>query len=447
MGIKLQVSFGRSTKRRLMYVLPRQCFLPPLFILPLVLATTMPATAQSENYNNDLPDKSNQRLSVQALVDLQWVNNRDAQGSWLKRGAQATRYADGDNGLQLAQAGVAAQYRINPAWHINSSLIYYPSPEAEFALTEAFAHYKPAPNGLWVQQFRLGAFHLPISLENDGLLWSAEHTLTPSVINSWVGEELRGMGAEWRWQLPGKHRQSSWDFDIYAALYGFNDTAGAMLAWRGWAGHDRLSGLASDYPITPIPIIATGELTEQEARYKPYVEVDERPGFYLGANTQFSKTLQLEYFYYDNQAQTEAIEDGQYGWRTRFHHIASQWDITSNTQLKAQWIEGDTAMGGLAVLAGFRAKYLLLARSAGLSTIALRWEDFSTTDLDSTPVDTNIENGESWTLNYAYLVQPQLKASIEYKSWKSKRPGRHYIAYQNVLVDAKQLLFSLRYYY
>lgn len=395
---------------------------------------------------------SGDRFDIYGLIDVQGVFHRDAQTSWLRQGAQATRYGAGDNGLQLASAGVGIDYQLNRDWHFSASAIAYPEPQSELALTEAFFHYKPAPQGAWRQQWRLGAFHLPLSLENTGPLWSTEYTLTPSVINTWVGEELRGLGAEWRWQWLGRQLQSPWDIDLFAAVYGFNDPAGAMLAWRGWGSHDRIAGLGSEYPITPIPIIMGGELSAQEQYYDPFVETDERPGFYLGGKASWQKQWHLDYAYYDNQADPNTVEAGQYGWRTRFHHIGMQWQADStgllaDSKLLAQWMEGDTEMGARAIMAGFRARYIMLVKSWQRVDVAIRWEDFSTSDRDNTPMDTNIENGESATVSVARWWKGGFKTSLEFKRWKSTRPGRHYIPGQLTTVDTDQLVVSLRYYY
>ena len=43
---------------------------------------------------------------------------------------------------------------------------------------------------------KAGAFFPAISLENDDLGWTSPYTLTPSAINSWIGEELRTIGSE-----------------------------------------------------------------------------------------------------------------------------------------------------------------------------------------------------------------------------------------------------------
>ena len=41
---------------------------------------------------------------------------------------------------------------------------------------------------------KAGAFFPTISLENDDIGWASPYTLTPSAINSWIGDEMRTIG-------------------------------------------------------------------------------------------------------------------------------------------------------------------------------------------------------------------------------------------------------------
>ena len=54
----------------------------------------------------------------------------------------------------------------------------------------------PAAAGPVSWSVKTGAFFPTISLENDDLGWTSPYTLTPSAINSWIGEELRTIGSE-----------------------------------------------------------------------------------------------------------------------------------------------------------------------------------------------------------------------------------------------------------
>ena len=59
--------------------------------------------------------------------------------------------------------------------------------------------------------------------------------ITPSAINSWIGEEVKVVGVEGTATHPLAGGRLSGTF----GLFGFNDTAGTQLAFRGWALHDR----------------------------------------------------------------------------------------------------------------------------------------------------------------------------------------------------------------
>ncbi len=61
---------------------------------------------------------------------------------------------------------------------------------------EAYAAWHPASDGPLNWSVKAGAFFPTISLENDDLGWTSPYTLTPSAINSWIGDELRTIGSE-----------------------------------------------------------------------------------------------------------------------------------------------------------------------------------------------------------------------------------------------------------
>src|SRR5206468_4696320 len=104
---------------------------------------------------------------------------------------------------------------------------------------EAYLRYAPAADGKFSWSVKAGAFFPTISLENDDLGWTSPYTLTPSAINSWIGDELRTIGSE------GTLRWKS-DFGVLSltgALTCCNDEAGVLIADRGWAMDDRPFGL------------------------------------------------------------------------------------------------------------------------------------------------------------------------------------------------------------
>lgn len=84
-----------------------------------------------------------------------------------------------------------------------------------------------------------GCVFLPISLENEQTGWSTFWTVTPSAINSWIGSELRTIGAEGTLQW----RRNGGTVTVIGALFGDNDPAGILISFRGWSFDDRVTGL------------------------------------------------------------------------------------------------------------------------------------------------------------------------------------------------------------
>lgn len=412
-------------------------------------------------------------LHWRALVDVQLTHTSasspdgttapGSRNSWFNGGALGLRYSDSED-FTLGQLGAEFTQRLNPAWQFSATgLAYYQDADDNFeaTLTEAFFNYRPVPKSRWRQSARVGWFYAPISLENRGPLWSSPYSTNPSTINTWVGEELRTFGAEWRWQQSQHHNRWGWGMSGFAAIYGFNDTTGAMLGWRGWASHNRQAGVGTEYPIAELPSLNPGRVFEdQERYYSPFVEVDNRPGFYLGGEISRRRDLRVSYLYYDNQADPSALQDGQYGWRTRFQHIGVHWHINSTTELLSQYMTGNTRMGlgpTSQVDADFWSGYTMISKRWGPQRLSLRWDRFEVIDQDRTFRDSNGEHGRALNISYSYLWQKRWKITLEATHWRSERRGRHYIpsassdpgmptfsADQNVRIEADQWQLTLR---
>ncbi len=88
--------------------------------------------------------------------------------------------------------------------------------------------------------------NLPFSLEHVGPAWSPEFTITPSALNSWLWEDASLAGLEGEWW-----RETSAGVRIGALVgTGFGpDRMARVLAVRGWAMGDGISGINSDLPL------------------------------------------------------------------------------------------------------------------------------------------------------------------------------------------------------
>src|SRR5258705_6925122 len=138
--------------------------------------------------------------------------------------------------------------------------------------------YRPVSTSAFRWSIKAGAFFPPISLENTEIGWTSPWTLTPSAINTWVGEELRTIGLEGMLEWRSEVRTIA----FMASIYGWNDPAGILVADRGWALHDRVTGLI-DRPREPDAIAYATHVPEPLYTYE-VLEIDGRPGWYAAAS-------------------------------------------------------------------------------------------------------------------------------------------------------------------
>ena len=149
-----------------------------------------------------------------------------------------------------------------------------PGQEHPVDLSQAYFVYKPVPHSQTRFSVRGGLFYPPISLENDGRAWTVTDTITPSAIDSWVGEEVKVVG------LEGSVSTELGDQTVKAtaAVFGYDDTSGTLLAFRGWALHDIQSQANGSFPLPPrSPFLDA--VIQSDDTYST-LEIDHRAGFY-----------------------------------------------------------------------------------------------------------------------------------------------------------------------
>jgi hypothetical protein len=106
-------------------------------------------------------------------------------------------------------------------------------------LSEFYLDVRPFPTTSVRWRARVGSFFMPASLENRGIGWTNVYSITPSAINTWLGEEFRTIGAELEVRWLGASSGYLGDVALIAAAYGWNDPAGVLIAKRGFALTDR----------------------------------------------------------------------------------------------------------------------------------------------------------------------------------------------------------------
>src|SRR5690349_20718116 len=227
--------------------------------------------------------------------------------------------------------------------------------------------------------------------------WSSPYTLTPSAINSWIGDELRTIGSE---------ASLRWKSDIgVVSLIGAptccNDEAGVLIADRGWAMDDRPFGLFERERIpdqtlrifrAPVP-----------GRTGMFDEIDGHVGWYAGATWQLPGIVKLSATRYDNRGDPAAATARDQAWRTNF------WNFGARTQfgplvLIAQQMSGFTSVTirGANNATKFQSGFVLASYDLDDWRVSLREDLFQTRRRAATSINWN-EDGTATTGAISYL--------------------------------------------
>jgi hypothetical protein len=209
----------------------------------------------------------------------------DGEASWQDGGFGKTRYGGANPGevgrLQIASADLV--WRPQLAWDLSGYVDAVAQPDQRHGvdLSEAFALYKPLPRPDGFRySARVGMMYPPVSMENDGPAWTPTRTITPSAINSWIGEEVKTLAAE---ATVGR-RWGDQEVSLTAAVFMGDDTSGTLLSWRGWALHDVRSTAFGALPIPQVPAAHKAFFpTSQGPDSQSVDEIDGRPGVYARA--------------------------------------------------------------------------------------------------------------------------------------------------------------------
>ncbi|MDH5344276.1 MAG: hypothetical protein OEW59_00810 [Gammaproteobacteria bacterium] len=408
-----------------------------LLLVTGALSSTAVAQSEPANYRLD------------AGLDLGYI---DASGhpSWLEGSAGKLRYDSDNDGLLLSRGFVDYDYRIADTLtaSINAEL-YLEDFSSTLDLTEAYLEWRPIPGSSNRYRLKLGAFYPRVSLENSDPGWSSPYTISSSAINTWVGEELRAYGAEFSVSrrpesLGGRHT-----FSLHASMFYNNDTAGGLIAWKGWSVHDRQSRLGDRIPLPPIPLIQPGEwFDDQDPFITPILEIDDTYGYYVSGEWSVNNRFLLRATHYDNRTDPFGYEDGQLAWETAFDQLGVKATLPGGVGLIAQWMDGYTVWGRLtdgvhAVDVEFESYFALLTRSFDRHRVSIRYDDFQITENDQIPLDENAENGHAWTISYHYELNQNIAFAAEWLEIVSNRPAWAYFNLSERKAE-QQLQLALR---
>lgn len=389
-------------------------------LLAGAVAFLLPASARAA----DMPETG--LLTGYANFDLAAA---DGPRSWLDHGGTGkARFGNPDSDALRArpfitEAGIVVQPDIGWALSGLISVVAQHGQDKAIDLSEAYLRWRPLPLGGVRVTTRAGIFYPPVSLEHAGGEWPVVETVTPSAINSWIGEEVKVGGAEATFTtMIGAHRLS-----LTAAGFGLNDTAGTLLTFRGWALHDEKATLLGSQPL---PAMNDFMRTKQARTTRPMLDLDHHVGWYAKLAWAPPGPFQIQYFHYDNRADPQAVHDGQWGWRTRFDHLGATFDLDDKTRLTVQAIDGTTMMGfrgpGGARWTDmrYRSAFLLGTRQISTGSVSGRIEAFSTRNHGSRIVSDDDETGWAATAATRWPLMRHMTMLAEALHIDSRRDAR-----------------------
>jgi hypothetical protein len=358
-----------------------------------------------------------QDISTGGFADLRGTWNSE-QTAAVQGGLGKFRYGGDDAALRLADANLFGTAQLTEDLMVYTDLNYDPRQHTAVDVQESYIRYRPLSLSPWRWSVKAGAFFPPVSMENTGPGWTSLWTLTPSAINSWVGEELRTIGGEGKLEWRGEGLQ----VEALFAVYGYNDPAGVLLADRGWVLTDRVTGL---FDRLRLPDAAGNALHRPPIWREPFYEIDGNPGVYGGVNWRSEPWGRISLLWYDNRADPHAFSH-EFAWHTGFLTLGGETEIAGVT-LIAQAMSGKTAVnptGDEAYATHFNSAFLLAGYRFGDWRLAARAELFDTEALDHDPGSRLSEHASAGTLALSWKPLSFLRLTMEgmvADSWRTQR--------------------------
>jgi hypothetical protein len=365
-----------------------------------------------------------QDLSLHGYLDGRLVA-APAERSWVEGGLGKTRYGGGGTEARFGGAALVGTAQLTPSLLALAGVQLQDGDRAGIDVLEAYLRWRPVSTSRWRESVRAGTFFPPVSLENDAVGWTSPWTITPSAINSWVGEELRATGVE----ASIERRGAVSEWTLRGALFQRNEPAGNLLAIRGWSLSDLTYGLGSRLREPDAYVRDDGDVPP--LRYDPFRNVDDAVGNYVQLDWRVRGRGRLSLMHYDNHADPEAwvpYEGGHrlYAWRTRFWSLGATTDTGPITWI-TQAMDGDTVIEpvpGLMITTRYRAAFLLAGWNRGAWRPTLRWDHFRTRKLRRAQDAHEGEHGNAVTAALNWRPHDWLRLTLEALRIESTRPDR-----------------------
>lgn len=344
---------------------------------------------------------SAQTHEITAQIDLRAVAVDSPLDSFAEGGTGQLRFGGDDDGLRLGAVMIdAAGQLLETVRYAVTARATGDGDQNPIDLTEAYLEWRPYPSSAWRWKTRVGAFYAPISLENRAVGWDSLYTISPSAINTWIGEELRTIGLETSLTVLGAPAGRTFDVSVIASAYGWNDPAGVLLFQRGWGIHDRQTALFGELPR---PLIRNPAIPNIEF----FDEVDDRVGYYAGIEAKLSGRHVLRALHYDNRGDTSKEDAREPTWLTKFDAFGARLELPYEITAITQYMQGDTGVraspdGRGALIGDFDSWFVLLSQQRQAHRYTVRYDRMNTKTVRGARFIDSHQDADAWTAAYLF---------------------------------------------
>ncbi len=365
------------------------------------------------------------KQQLQGTVQINYVD-ADSETSFLERGVSPLRYDNRSSNIHVGQFALNYRARITSTLSASVDAHYYDDVNNVPDITQAVIRYSPLPIKGYRLRVKAGSFIPTLSLENTKPSWLSNSSYTNSAINTWIGEELKSNGLGVSLTRPGRRFRSKWSWTVDGSVFKANDAAGTLLAFRGWALHDRQTGLGESIPFAELDSFnGPSPLTHQARQADLTDEIDGRWGFSFGLHARYLSRFDVKITRYDNNADSSVFSEGQWAWDTKFNHVSVKYNLSKAATFFSQFLTGSTEAGNnWLVKLDYDAFYLGMTYKKSDHQVTVRYDNFETVDRDLTPNSDNSGAGISWTAYYQYQVSKPLSLGVEFINVTSTQEGR-----------------------
>jgi hypothetical protein len=351
------------------------------------------------------------RHELTLQFDVRFVAT-DIERSFTDGGLGLGRFDEAHEGLQLGRAFLDYTGRLTETLDLELTLDAYGDADRNpVDLSEAFLEWRPYPDSGWRWRTRVGAFYPPVSLENRGPAWQSVYSISPSAINTWLGEEIRTVGAEVNATWLGSRLGKAVDVSLIGAVYGWNDPMGVVIFQRGWGIHDRQTALFGQ-----LPEMFTQGTTRNGLEL--FHEIDDRAGYYAGAQLSVPERLVFRALHYDNRGDPGAYNGYEYAWLSRFDSAGLRIEWLRDWTMILQWMAGDTAVGpssdgrGMFIL-DYESYFVLLSREFGRHRLTARFDALYTETVRGAQFFDSHQDAEGWLFAYLFDYHEHWQLALE----------------------------------